>query len=105
MLENIYKKVEGGENKKEAAIKGSREVFFAIVSTSIVLISIFIPVVFLKGDTAKLFEELAVTIIGAIFFSTIISLTLTPMLCSKILVVKNYTKDTLIRINIFLFSN
>ena len=97
MLENIYKKVEGGENKKEAAIKGSREVFFAIVSTSIVLISIFIPVVFLKGDTAKLFEELAVTIIGAIFFSTIISLTLTPMLCSKILVVKNYTKDTLIR--------
>ncbi len=97
MLENIYKKVEGGENEKEAAIKGSREVFFAIVSTSIVLISIFIPVVFLKGDTAKLFEELAVTIIGAIFFSTIISLTLTPMLCSKILVVKNYTKDTLIR--------
>jgi len=97
MLENIYKKVEGGEDKKEAAIKGSREVFFAIVSTSIVLISIFIPVVFLKGDTAKLFEELAVTIIGAIFFSTIISLTLTPMLCSKILVVRNYTKDTLIR--------
>ena len=97
MLENIYKKVEGGEDKKEAAIKGSREVFFAIVSTSIVLVSIFIPVVFLKGDTAKLFEELAVTIIGAIFFSTIISLTLTPMLCSKILVVRNYTKDTLIR--------
>ena len=97
MLENIYKKVEGGENKKEAAIKGSREVFFAIVSTSIVLISIFIPVVFLKGDTAKLFEELAVTIIGAIFFSTIISLTLTPMLCSKILVVRNHRKDTLIR--------
>lgn len=97
MLENIYKKVEGGENKKEAAIKGSREVFFAIVSTSIVLISIFIPVVFLKGDTAKLFEELAVTIIGAIFFSTIISLTLTPMLCSKILVVRNSRKDSLIR--------
>ena len=97
MLENIYKKVEEGENKKEAAIKGSREVFFAIVSTSIVLISIFIPVVFLKGDTAKLFEELAVTIIGAIFFSTIISLTLTPMLCSKILVVRNSRKDSLIR--------
>ena len=97
MLENIYKKVEGGENKKEAAIKGSGEVFFAIVSTSIVLISIFIPVVFLKGDTAKLFEELAVTIIGAIFFSTLISLTLTPMLCSKILIVKNHKKDFFIR--------
>lgn len=97
MLENIYKKVEGGENKKTAAIKGSGEVFFAVVSTSIVLISIFIPVIFLKGDTAKLFEELAVTIIGAIFFSTIISLTLTPMLCSKILIVKNHKKKAFIR--------
>ena len=74
MLENIYKKIENGIEKK-AAIEGSKEVFFAIISTSIVLISIFIPVVFLKGDTAKqLFEELAITIIGAIFFSTIVSL-------------------------------
>ena len=55
MLENIYKKVEGGDDKMEASIKGSGEVFFAIISTSVVLISIFIPVVFLKGDTAKLF--------------------------------------------------
>ena len=50
---------------------------------------IFIPIIFLEGDTAKLFEELAVTIVGAVFFSTIISLTLTPMLCSKILHSKN----------------
>ena len=85
MLENIYKKVESGKNRIDAAILGSKEVFFAIISTSIVLISIFIPIVFLKGDTARLFEELAVTIMGAIFFSTIVSLTLTPMLCSKIL--------------------
>ena len=97
MLENIYKKVEGGDDKKEASIKGSGEVFFAIISTSVVLISIFIPVVFLKGDTAKLFEELAVTIIGAIFFSTIISLTLTPMLCSKILEVKSHKESSFIR--------
>ena len=97
MLENIYKKVEGGDDKREASIKGSGEVFFAIISTSVVLISIFIPVVFLKGDTAKLFEELAVTIIGAIFFSTIISLTLTPMLCSKILEVKSHKESSFIR--------
>ena len=88
MLENIYKKVELGSSKIEAAIQGSKEVFFAIVSTSFVLISIFFPIVFLDGDTAKLFKELAVTIIGAVFFSTIISLTLTPMLCSKLLNVK-----------------
>ena len=61
------------------------------------MISIFIPVVFLKGDTAKLFEELAITIIGAIFFSTIVSLTLTPMLCSKILDVKKQNNNFFFR--------
>jgi multidrug efflux pump len=85
MLENIHRKIEEGENKLKASIEGSKEVFFAIISTSIILISVFLPIIFLKGDTAKLFDELAVTIIGAIFFSTIISLTLTPMLCSKVL--------------------
>ena len=85
MLENIHKKVENGYSKMSAAIEGSKEVLFAILSTSIVLISIFMPIIFLQGDTAKLFEELAVTVIGAIFFSTLISLSLTPMLCSKLL--------------------
>ena len=85
MLENIHRKIEEGENKLKASVDGAKEVFFAIISTSIILISVFLPIIFLKGDTAKLFDELAVTIIGAIFFSTIISLTLTPMLCSKIL--------------------
>ena len=89
MLENIHKKIETGQSKLNASVKGSKEVFFAIVSTSVVLISIFIPIIFLEGDTAKLFEELAVTIVGAVFFSTIISLTLTPMLCSKILHLKD----------------
>ncbi len=85
MLENIHKKIENGSSRLSAAIEGSKEVLFAILSTSVVLISIFMPIIFLQGDTAKLFEELAVTIIGAIFFSTIISLSLTPMLCSKLL--------------------
>ena len=85
MLENIHKKIEAGETKLNAAINGSKEVLFAIISTSVVLISIFVPVIFLEGDTAKLFLELAVTIISAVFFSTLISLSLTPMLCSKLL--------------------
>ena len=85
MLENIYRKLEEGYSKFDAAIEGSKEVFFAIISTSIVLVSVFLPVMFLKGDTAKLFDELAITIISAIFFSTITSLVLTPMLCTKIL--------------------
>ncbi len=85
MLENIHKKIEAGETKFNAAINGSREVLFAIISTSVVLISIFMPIIFLEGDTAKLFLELAITIISAVFFSTFISLSLTPMLCSKLL--------------------
>ncbi len=85
MLENIHKKIESGSSNYQAALDGSKEVIFAIISTSVVLISIFMPIIFLEGDTAKLFEELAITIIGAVFFSTIISLTLTPMLCAKIL--------------------
>ena len=77
--------MESGLSNINASINGSQEVVFAIISTSIVLISIFLPIIFLEGDTGKLFQELAVTIVGAIFFSTIISLTLTPMLCAKIL--------------------
>ena len=95
MLENIHKKIESGSSRLEAAISGSKEVIFAIISTSIVLISIFIPIVFLEGDTAKLFKELAITIIGAVFFSTIISLTLTPMLCSKFVTTKKRKKEIL----------
>ena len=93
MLENIHKKIESGSSKLEASLAGSKEVVFAIISTSIVLISIFVPIIFLEGDTAKLFKELAITIIGAVFFSTIISLTLTPMLCSKIIVAKKKSSE------------
>ena len=94
MLENIHKKIEAGETKLNAAINGSKEVLFAIISTSVVLISIFMPVIFLEGDTAKLFLELAVTIISAVFFSTLISLSLTPMLCSKLLISSSEKKQS-----------
>ena len=109
MLENIHKKVESGLSKFDGSISGSKEVIFAIISTSVVLISIFIPIIFLEGDTAKLFKELAITIIGAIFFSTIVSLTLTPMLCSRILQTKknkpnNYLENKYIKILSFLLE-
>ena len=68
MLENIHKKVESGLSKFDGSISGSKEVIFAIISTSVVLISIFIPIIFLEGDTAKLFKELAITIIEQFFF-------------------------------------
>ena len=93
MLENIYQKIERGHSKFDAAVEGAKEVFFAIISTSIVLVSVFLPVIFLQGDTAKLFDELAITIISAIFFSTVTSLILTPMLCSKILKLKKENSD------------
>ena len=112
MLENIHKKIEQGQSKLSASINGSKEVIFAIISTSVVLISIFMPIIFLDGDTAKLFLELAVTVISAIFFSTIISLTLTPMLSSKILnSSKEIKKKKLLedfsqeKILIFIFNN
>ena len=57
MLENIHKKIELGSSKLKAAIDGSKEVIFAIISTSLVLISIFMPIIFLEGDTAKLFKN------------------------------------------------
>ncbi len=109
MLENIHKKVESGLSNFDGSISGSKEVIFAIISTSVVLISIFIPIIFLEGDTAKLFKELAITIIGAIFFSTVVSLTLTPMLCSRILQTKksqsnNYLENKYIRILSFLLE-
>ena len=96
MLENIHKKMKQVCQGLDAALSGSKEVFFAIISTSIVLISIFTPIIFLEGDTAKLFEELAITIISAVFFSTFISLSLTPMLCSKILNLKITKKSSMV---------
>ena len=103
MLENIYRKIEEGKSLIQSSIEGSKEVFFAIISTSVVLISVFLPIIFLKGDTARLFDELAVTIIGAIFFSTFTSLTLTPMLCSKVLKIGNIVSKKVINTSKYLY--
>ncbi|MDR2036764.1 MAG: efflux RND transporter permease subunit [Bacteroidales bacterium] len=85
VMENIFAKVEEGMSPIEAAFKGSKEIYFAIISTTIVLVCVFLPVVFLSGTTGRLFREFGIAIAGAIVISAFISLTLTPMMCSKIL--------------------
>jgi len=85
MLENIWRRIETGENVREAALKGSREIGFTIVSMTISLVAVFIPVLFLGGILGRLFREFAITISVAILVSGFVSLSLTPMLCSRLL--------------------
>ncbi len=85
MLENIVRHVENGEKPYEAAIKGAREITFTILSMTVSLAAVFIPIVFMGGIVGRLLHEFAVTIIIAIIFSGIVSVTLTPMLCARVL--------------------
>ena len=80
VTENIYKKVEQGMSPIEAAIKGSNEIFFAVISISITLAAVFLPVIFLEGFVGRLFREFGVVIGAAVLISAFVSLTLTPML-------------------------
>jgi len=88
VLENIYKKVESGMAPFEASVKGSSEIFFAIISTTITLAAVFLPIMFLQGITGRLFVEFGVVIAGSVIISSFVALTLTPMLSSKILKTK-----------------
>lgn len=85
MMENIYVKIEQGMSPLEAGIKGSNEIFFAIISTTITLVAVFIPIVFLEGMTGRLFREFSIVIAGAVIISSFVALTLTPMLSTKLL--------------------
>lgn len=80
VTENIFKKIEEGLSPREAAIKGSNEIFFAVVSTSITLAIVFLPIIFLEGFVGRLFREFGVVLAGAVLISAFVSLTLTPML-------------------------
>src|SRR6186997_1745113 len=85
VTENIFKKVEAGMSPVEAAHKGTREIFFAVVSTSITLAAVFMPVIFLQGFVGRLFREFGVVLAGAVLISAFVSLTLTPMLNARLL--------------------
>ncbi|WFB37810.1 efflux RND transporter permease subunit [Kiritimatiellota bacterium B12222] len=85
VLENVSRRIEAGETPLVAAYHGSRQVGFAVIATSVVLIAVFTPIAFLEGDLGRLFSEFALTMAAAVFFSTVVALTLSPMLASKLL--------------------
>ena len=86
VLENIYRRMaEKGETPLVAAYKGTRQVGFAVVATSLVLVAVFVPIAFLQGDVGRLFSEFAITMAAAVCFSSVVALSLSPMLASKIL--------------------
>ena len=85
VMENIYVKVEQGMNPVEAGLQGSREIYFAIISTTITLISVFFPIVFLEGITGRLFREFSIVMAGAVGISAFLALSLTPMVSTKLL--------------------
>lgn len=85
VMENIYTKVERGIPPKQASIEGSKEIFFAVISTTITLVAVFFPIVFLQGVTGSLFREFSIVIAGAVLISSFVALTFTPMISSKLL--------------------
>jgi multidrug efflux pump len=85
MIENIFRYIEAGETPLEAALKGSRQIGFTVISLSFSLIAVFIPLLFMTGIVGRLFREFAITLSVAVIASAIVSLTLTPMMCAKFL--------------------
>ncbi len=85
MTENIYIRIEKGMSPRKAGIEGSKEIFFAVISTSVTLIAVFFPIVFMDGTTGRLFREFSFVVSGCIIISTFAALTVTPMLATKLL--------------------
>ena len=85
MTENIYIRIEQGMNPKKAGIEGAKEIFFAVISTTVTLVAVFFPIVFMEGTTRRLFREFSMVISGAVVISSFAALTFTPMLATKLL--------------------
>ena len=85
VLENIYRRIEKGEKPLLSALDGSKEIGFAVIATTLVLVAVFVPLSFIEGDVGRLFREFGITLAAAVLFSSLVALTLTPMLCSKML--------------------
>ena len=85
VVEVIYSKIEGGLDPMEAGVEGTREIFFAVVATTVALVSVFMPILFLSGLVGRLFREFGLTLAGAVVISSFVALTLTPMLSSRLL--------------------
>jgi len=91
VLENIYQKIESGISPRKAAHEGSSEIYFAIISTTVTLAAVFLPIIFLEGVTGRLFREFGVVVAGSVLISAFVSLTLTPMMSSRLLKKKERT--------------
>ncbi len=92
VMENIYTKIEQGMSPLEAGFKGSNEIFFAVIATTVALVAVFFPIVFLQGTTGRLFREFSIVITGAVIISSFVALTFTPMLSTKLLT-RNATQN------------
>jgi multidrug efflux pump len=85
VLENIYAKIEEGDDPVPAGIRGTKEIFFAVIATTLALVSVLLPIVFLDGLVGRLFREFGLVLMGAVVISSFVALTLTPMLATKLL--------------------
>lgn len=85
VMENIYSKIEQSMSPLEAGHKGTNEIFFAVIATTVALVAVFVPIVFLQGTTGRLFREFSVVIAGAVVISSFVALTFTPMVSTKLL--------------------
>ncbi|WP_210496803.1 efflux RND transporter permease subunit [Microvirga antarctica] len=85
-IENVHRRIEDGEPPLLASFDGAREIGFAVIATTATLMAVFVPLAFMTGNTGKLFREFAITLAAAIFFSGVVARTLTPMMCSKLMV-------------------
>lgn len=90
VLENIHRRIEQGEPVLLASYRGARQIGFAIIATTLALIAVFVPISLMTGNTGRLFSEFGVTVAAAVAFSGVVALTLTPMMCSKLLVSKEH---------------
>ena len=106
MMENIYVKIEKGMSPRQAGLEGANEIFFAIIATTITLVAVFFPIVFLEGMTGRLFREFSIVIAGAVSISSFVALTFTPMLSTKLLKTRhkrskayNYTEKFFVALN------
>jgi multidrug efflux pump len=85
VLENVHRRIEEGEDPLLASLRGSREIAFAVIATTLVLVAVFLPLSFMGGNTGRLFTEFGFALAASVIFSGLIALTMTPMLCSKLL--------------------
>jgi multidrug efflux pump len=89
VVENVYRRIERGLSPTQAAAKGSREIGFAVISTTLTLAAVFVPIIFLPGIVGRLFTELGIAVAGSVLLSGFIALTLTPAMCARMLVVRS----------------